>query len=81
MSSRKNGVMHHVVLTLSSSGRNLTYSLLLGELSGALFTSLLLRLALLQKSLWDGDIVVSWNGTVEEISIGQHTICMEEGAK
>lgn len=39
-----------------------TYSTLLGELSLALLASLLLRLALLEESLWDEDLLLGWDG-------------------
>lgn len=67
MSSRKNGVMHHIsppmppcVLCMKSS----TYLLLLLELSGALLAGLLLGLALLEKGLWDKNLVVGGDASV-----------------
>jgi hypothetical protein len=44
-----------------------TNLLLLLKLSGALLASLLLRLALLEESLWDEDLLLGWHA-VERIS-------------
>jgi hypothetical protein len=46
-----------------------TNLLLLLKLRGALLTGLLLGLALLQESLWDEDLLLSWDGTACLISL------------
>lgn len=55
--------------------------LLLLELSGASLTSLLLTLALLEKGLWDQNLVVGWDRSVKWISEVRIQSCMEEGAE
>lgn len=66
-------VMHHidfllfllcVVVVLFSEHADVTYSLLLLNLGGALSAGLLLALALLQERLGDQNVVVRRHGTV-----------------
>lgn len=68
-SSRVCGVMHHIVLRLSSFGKEKTNLLLLLDLSGLLSASLLLALALLEKGLGDQDLVLGGNATTHDISL------------
>ena len=51
-----------------------TYSLLLGELGLLLLAGLLLRLALLEESLWDEDLLLGWDGTALVISLGPESL-------
>jgi len=65
VSSRKSGVMHHIVLPCHPVYcENSTNLLLLLKLSGALLSSLLLALALLQEGLRDEDLVGGWDASV-----------------
>lgn len=61
--------MHHIVLLPTVHKTEMTNLLLLVSLGGLLGASLLLRLALLQESLGDQDIILGRDGTrVDQIS-------------
>lgn len=69
--------MHHITTTNRVSSKvnlGVTYSLLLGELGLLLLTSLLLRLALLEESLWDEDLLLGWDGTTLLVSLGPDSL-------
>jgi hypothetical protein len=57
-----------------------TYLLLLLELSRLLLSGLLLALALLQESLWDENLVDSWDGSMP-VSLKSRIQCMEKSAE
>ena len=69
--------MHHITTTNrvnSEENRGVTYSLLLGELGLLLLAGLLLRLALLEESLWDEDLLLGWDGTALLVSLGPDSL-------
>lgn len=69
--------MHHITTTNrvnSEEECGITYSLLLGELGLLLLAGLLLRLALLEESLWDKDLLLGWDGTALLVSLGPDSL-------
>lgn len=68
--------MHHITTTnrVNSENWGVTYSLLLGELGLLLLAGLLLRLALLEESLWDEDLLLGWDGTALLVSLGPDSL-------